>query len=60
MTEFYKVPFRKVTDLIRSRRVYLNQGIAFIPQADLISLFASYFKKNLYDGMPVRFFYCTN
>ncbi|KAF3430233.1 hypothetical protein E2986_05477 [Frieseomelitta varia] len=52
VTEFYKVPFHKVTDLIRSRRVYLNQGIAFIPQADLVSLFASYFKKNLYDGMP--------
>ncbi|XP_033318780.1 DNA primase large subunit-like [Bombus bifarius] len=52
MTEFYKVPFQKVTDLIRSRRVYLNQGIAFIPQTDLVSLFVSCFRKNLVDGMP--------
>lgn len=60
MTEFYKVPFQKVTDLIRSRRVYLNQGVAFIPQTDLVSLFVSCFRKNLVDGMPVSFLYYVN
>lgn len=47
------MPFNRVTDLIRSRRVYLREGIAFIPQADLVSLFVSYFRKQLLDGMPV-------
>lgn len=52
MTEFYKVSFYRVSDLIRSRRVYLSQGIAYIPQIDLVSLFLSYIRKNLLDGMP--------
>lgn len=57
MTEFYKVSFYRVSDLIRSRRVYLSQGIAYIPQIDLVSLFLSYFRKNLLDGMPVSFYF---
>lgn len=57
MTEFYKVSFYRVSDLIRSRRVYLSQGIAYIPQIDLVSLFLSYFRKNLLDGMPVSLYY---
>lgn len=51
--EFYKVPFQKVTDLIKSRRVYVSGGIAYIPQSDLMSLFVTYFRKNICDiGIP--------
>ncbi|CAK9819568.1 DNA primase large subunit [Anthophora quadrimaculata] len=51
ITEFYKVPFRRVTDLIRSRRVYVSQGIAYVPHTDLVSVFVSHFRKNMHDGM---------
>ncbi|XP_017875247.1 DNA primase large subunit-like [Ceratina calcarata] len=50
-TDFYKVPFQKVTDLIRGRKVYLSKGIAYIPHIELISLFTSYFRKILIDDM---------
>ena len=59
-TEFYKVPFQRVTDLVRSRKVYLSQGIAYVPQSDLVSLFVSYFRKSLYDGMEYAVNYVSN
>lgn len=40
---FYKVPFTEVCDLVRSRRVYIKKGIAFVPQRDLISALTSRF-----------------
>ncbi|XP_031835959.1 DNA primase large subunit [Nomia melanderi] len=59
-SEFYKVPFQKVIDLIRSRRVYVANGIAYIPQIDLVSLFVSYFRKSLIDGMEYAKNYLVN
>ncbi|KAG7189220.1 hypothetical protein KM043_008783 [Ampulex compressa] len=58
--DFYKVPFHKVLDLVKSRRIYLKEGMAFIPQADLISLFVSYFKKNLVAGLESAKEYLSN
>lgn len=59
--EFYKVPFQKVTDLIKSRRVYVSGGIAYIPQSDLMSLFVTYFRKNICDiGIPVSSIFFTD
>ncbi|XP_043288317.1 DNA primase large subunit-like [Venturia canescens] len=46
-TEFYKVPFEKVPDLIRTRKVYLHKGYAYIPLSELVSLFVSEFKATL-------------
>ncbi|KOC66508.1 DNA primase large subunit [Habropoda laboriosa] len=51
IVEFYKVPFRKVTDLIKSRKVYISQGIAYVPHTDLVSVFVSHFRKNMQNGM---------
>lgn len=56
LAEFYKVPFQKVADLIRLRKVYLSQGMAYIPNTDLVSLFVSYFRQNLVEGLEVSFF----
>nr|XP_034178643.1 DNA primase large subunit-like [Osmia lignaria]XP_034178644.1 DNA primase large subunit-like [Osmia lignaria] len=58
--EFYKVPFQKVVDLVRSRKIYIAKGTAFIPQSDLISLFVSYFRKNLLEGMEQARFCVSN
>ncbi|XP_078033290.1 DNA primase large subunit isoform X2 [Augochlora pura] len=59
-SEFYKVPFQKVTDLVRSRRVYLANGMAYIPQAGLVSLFVSYFRSILLKGMEYAKIYISN
>uniref|UniRef100_A0A0C9R4Q8 DNA primase large subunit n=1 Tax=Fopius arisanus TaxID=64838 RepID=A0A0C9R4Q8_9HYME len=45
--DFYKVPFYKVSDLIRSRRVFVHNGMAFTPQSELASLFITHFKEHL-------------
>ncbi|KAK0083768.1 hypothetical protein PV325_008256 [Microctonus aethiopoides] len=45
--DFYKVPFAKVLDLVRTRKVYLKKGMAYTPQFELSSLFISQFKRQL-------------
>ncbi|KAL2743463.1 DNA primase large subunit-like [Vespula maculifrons] len=49
--DFYKVPFQKVIDLVKARKVYLEDGIAYVPRNDLISLCISYFKQKLIAGI---------
>ncbi|KAK2575469.1 hypothetical protein KPH14_011200 [Odynerus spinipes] len=49
--DFYKVSFRKVIDLVRTRKVYVERGIAYVPRTDLISLCISYFRQKLTVGM---------
>jgi DNA primase large subunit len=52
-TLFYKVNFTKVIDLVRTRRVYLLQGKAYVPQSELISALASEFKLKLMDKLNI-------
>ncbi|XP_067006911.2 DNA primase large subunit isoform X2 [Anabrus simplex] len=47
MTDFFKVPFSEVLDLVRSRKVYLNSGYAYIPSTDLFSVIQTIFRTNL-------------
>lgn len=56
ITDIYKVPFEKVIDLIRGRKVYLKTGMAYITHMDLSSVFVSYFKENLVAGLKVHSF----
>lgn len=44
---FYKVPFEEVFDLVRSRRVFLAGGSAYVPQKDLTSLVVGVFRSRL-------------
>ena len=45
--QFYKVSFTQVCDLVRSRKVFLSKGTAYISQNDLISAFLSNFRSLL-------------
>ena len=36
--EHYKVPFEEVIDLVRQRKVFLREGWAYVPEADLVSI----------------------
>jgi DNA primase large subunit len=51
--EFYRVPFTDVLDLVRSRKVYLSCGYAYVPSTDLISILLTVFRTNLAHGMAV-------
>ncbi|KAL0116787.1 hypothetical protein PUN28_010005 [Cardiocondyla obscurior] len=51
ITDIYKVPFEKVIDLVRGRKVYLKGGMAYITHMDLSFVFISYFKENLIAGL---------
>ena len=37
-TEHYKVPFEEGIDLVRQRRVLIRNGLAYVPESDLVSI----------------------
>uniref|UniRef100_A0A3Q0SSQ6 DNA primase large subunit n=1 Tax=Amphilophus citrinellus TaxID=61819 RepID=A0A3Q0SSQ6_AMPCI len=45
--EFYKVPFQDALDLVRSRKVYLKQGYAYIPHQDIVTIVLNDFRTRL-------------
>lgn len=45
--DFYKVPFTDVLDLVRSRRVYLKSGFAYVPRYELVSIILGIFRSQL-------------
>lgn len=51
--EFYRVPFTDVQDLVRSRKVYLSGGFAYVPSTDLISIISTVFRTNVAHGLAV-------
>ncbi|XP_020623549.1 DNA primase large subunit-like [Orbicella faveolata] len=46
-TDYFKVPFVEALDLVRSRKVYLENGFAYVPRDDLVSLVANEFRMQL-------------
>lgn len=46
-SSFYKVHFTEALDLVRSRRVYLENGIAYVPDSEMKTLLTSHFKNLL-------------
>jgi len=45
--DFYKVPWLEAMDLVRSRRVLVRAGFAYIPREELMSLVVGVFRSNL-------------
>ncbi|XP_065670790.1 DNA primase large subunit isoform X2 [Hydra vulgaris] len=46
-TEFYKVPFTDVLDLVRSRKVFICKGFAYVPQQELVSIIIGIYRTQL-------------
>jgi len=46
-TEFFKVPFTDVLDLVRRRAVYIQNGFAYVSQNDLVSIIIGGFRAHL-------------
>jgi DNA primase large subunit len=41
---FFKVPYLQVIDLVRSRRIYVHEGVAFVPERRLVNIVVNRFK----------------
>ncbi|XP_077991437.1 DNA primase large subunit-like [Glandiceps talaboti] len=52
-TDFFKVPFIEALDLVKSRKVYLERGYAYVPRSDLVSIILSAFRSNLSHALAV-------
>lgn len=46
-TKYYKVAFEQVPALIRSRRVFLDKGMAYIPEWNVLNIVSSQFRSKL-------------
>lgn len=51
--KFYKVKFYEVLDLVKSRRVYLDGGYAYIPHRDFISVLSAQYRTHLKQSLAV-------
>ncbi|XP_066535670.1 DNA primase large subunit [Hoplias malabaricus] len=45
--DFYKVPFQDALDLVKTRKVYLQGGYAYIPHQDIITIVLNDFRTRL-------------
>ncbi|XP_074531963.1 DNA primase large subunit [Halichoeres trimaculatus] len=45
--DFYKVPFQDALDLVRTRKVYLKAGYAYIPHQDIVTIVLNDFRTRL-------------
>lgn len=46
-SQFYKVPFLQAVDLVRSRRVYLRGGFAYVPHGRIVAIIVNRFNAYL-------------
>ncbi|XP_047207779.1 DNA primase large subunit isoform X1 [Girardinichthys multiradiatus] len=45
--DFYKVPFQDALDLVRTRKVYLKEGYAYIPHNEIVAIVLNDFRTRL-------------
>nr|XP_019945217.1 PREDICTED: DNA primase large subunit [Paralichthys olivaceus] len=45
--DFYKVPFQDALDLVRTRKVYLKGGYAYIPHQDIVTIVLNDFRTRI-------------
>ncbi|KAL0964647.1 hypothetical protein UPYG_G00327000 [Umbra pygmaea] len=45
--DFYKVPFQDALDLVRGRKVYLQEGFVYIPHMDIVTIILNDFRTRL-------------
>ncbi|KAJ8306542.1 hypothetical protein KUTeg_017087 [Tegillarca granosa] len=48
-----RVPFIEVLDLVRSRKVYLVDGYAFVPRDDMISILLTHYRAHLSHSLAI-------
>ena len=56
-TNFYKMPFNDVIDLVSDKKVYLHKGFAYVPQTELLSVFVVLFRQLLSVELEVSYLF---
>ncbi|CAH3839921.1 unnamed protein product [Pieris brassicae] len=51
--KFYKVKFFEVLDLVKTRKVYLKDGYAYIPHKDFISVLSAQYRVHLRQSLAI-------
>eukprot|EP01134_Creolimax_fragrantissima_P001136 CFRG1136T1 len=46
-TDYYKLPFKRALELVRSRKVFLRNGVAYVPKHELLSIICASFRQRL-------------
>lgn len=54
-TDILKVPFQDALDLVRTRKVYLKAGYAYIPHQDIVTIVLNDFRTRLSKALAVSF-----
>lgn len=54
-THFYKVQFTEVLNLVISRRVFLSEGFAFVPQKEFVYIISQRFREHLSKSLTLTF-----
>ncbi|KAI4896590.1 hypothetical protein NFI96_018221, partial [Prochilodus magdalenae] len=52
--DFYKVPFQDALDLVRTRKVFLQGGYAYIPHQDIVTIVLNDFRTRLSKALAYR------
>ncbi|XP_018304460.1 DNA primase large subunit isoform X2 [Mycetomoellerius zeteki] len=52
-TQFYRIPFFHVANLIRKRKVFVMHGEAFVPKQEMAFVFVSHFRRILISSFEV-------
>lgn len=54
-TGILKVPFQDALDLVRTRKVFLKGGYAYIPHQDIVTIVLNDFRTRLSKALAVSF-----
>jgi len=52
-TQFYRVHFSHIANLIKKRKVFIMQGEAFVPEQEMMFVFVSHFRRILISSFEV-------
>lgn len=53
--DFFKVPFTDVLELVRSRKVFLQAGFAYIPSSEFVTVMSSVFRASLGQALMMTY-----
>lgn len=52
-TQYYRIPFSHIANLIKKRKVFITQGEAFVPEQEMAFMFVSHFRRILMSNFEI-------
>lgn len=53
--DFFRVPFTDVLELVRSRKVFVHAGFAYIPSSEFVAVMSSVFRASLVQALMITY-----